>query len=148
MTRRTRRRPRAGAQVEFPYLKDPAGRFAPIVSLRIWAKNRWIYLQAYVDSGASWSILHADIAELLSLRVSRMKKQYMALGNGSVIPVSLHRVRVQFGGAEFTVPVGFSDALKVGFNLLGRAGFFDRFIVCFNDRDRVLTAIPTVRPTR
>lgn len=146
----TRRRLKTGssAHVEFPYLKDPGGRFAPIVSLRLWAKNRWIYIQAYVDSGASWSILHADIAELLSLRVSRMKRQYMALGNGSVIPVSLHDVRVQFAGGEFTVPVGFSDALKVGFNLLGRAGFFDRFIMCFNDRARVLTAIPISRSAR
>ncbi|MBI3324066.1 MAG: hypothetical protein HYZ92_02185 [Candidatus Omnitrophica bacterium] len=143
-----RQRASPGAQVKFPYLKDPSGRFAPIVSLRIWAKNRWIYLQAYVDSGASWSILHADIAELLALRVSRMRRQYMALGNGSVIPVSLHRVRVQFAGRELTVPVGFSDALKVGFNLLGRAGFFDRFIMCFNDRDRMLTAIPVGRSAR
>jgi hypothetical protein len=41
---------------------------------------------------------------------------------------------------EFNAPAGFSDALRVGFNLLGRAGFFDRFTMCFNDRARILTA--------
>ncbi len=67
----------------------------------------------------------------------------MALGNGSIIPVSLHRVRVRFAGQEFTVPAGFSDALHVGFNLLGRAGFFDRFVMSFNDRTKTLTVTPS-----
>jgi len=35
--------------------------------------------------------------------------------------------------------VGFSEKLGVGFNLLGRAGVFDRFKVCFQERERVLT---------
>ena len=51
----------------------------------------------------------------------------------------VHRVRVRFAGKEFTVSVAFSDALKVGFNLLGRAGFFSRFILSFNDRTKTLT---------
>ncbi len=38
--------------VEFPYLKDAQGRYAPIVYLQVWTGNRWLYLQAYVDSGA------------------------------------------------------------------------------------------------
>jgi len=142
MTRKNRRK--AGAfqkgGVKFPYLKDAFGHKAPIVYLQVWTGNRWLYLQAYVDSGASWTIFHADVAQLLGIKLSRHTRRYMALGNGSVIPISLHRVRVRFAGVEFTVPAGFSDALKVGFNLLGRAGFFDRFIVCFNDRARTLTA--------
>jgi hypothetical protein len=28
----------------------------------------------------------------------------------------------------------------MGFNLLGRAGFFSRFVMSFNDRSRLLTA--------
>mgnify|MGYP001565710753 CR=1 FL=1 len=138
--KRMRRGGSAPHRVEFPYLKDAAGHYAPIVYLQIWTGNRWLYLQAYVDSGASWTIFHADVAQLLGLKLSRMARRYLALGNGSVIPIFLHRVRVRFAGLEFTVPAGFSDALKVGFNLMGRAGFFDRFLVCFNDRTRLLTA--------
>ena len=126
--------------IEFPYLKDASGRDAPLVYLQVWTGNRWLYLQAYVDSGASWTIFHADVAELLHLKLSSKNRRYMALGNGNVIPVLLHRIRVRFAGAEFTVPVGFSDTLRVGFNLMGRAGFFDRFVMCFNDRARLLTA--------
>ena len=135
-------------RMEFPYLKDSTGHFAPIVYLQVWSGDRWLYLQAYVDSGASWTIFHSDIAQLLGIRLSHAKRRYMALGNGSVIPIYLHRVRVRFAGVECSVPAGFSDALRVGFNLLGRAGVFDRFVMCFNDRARLLTASPIRRGGR
>lgn len=127
-------------RVEFPYLKDAHGHYAPIVYLQVWTGNRWLYLQAYVDSGASWSIFHVDVAELLGIKLTHTKKRYMALGNGSVLPIHLQHIKVRFAGMEFLAPAGFSDALRVGFNLLGRAGFFDRFLMCFNDRKRTLTA--------
>lgn len=143
-----RRRAQPSRRFTFHYLKDAQGRAAPIVYLQVWTGNRWVYLQAYVDSGASWSVFHADVAQLLRLKLSKTTRRYMALGNGGVIPVSLHRVRVRFAGQEFSVPVGFSDALHVGFNLLGRAGFFDRFILSFNDRTRTLTVTPLSRRTQ
>ena len=135
-------RPAVTRRATFAYLRDAAGRFAPLVYLQVWTGNRWLYLQAYVDSGAAYSIFHADVAQLLGLKPSRGARRYIALGNGAVLPVTLHRVRVRFAGKEFTVPVGFSDALKVGFNLLGRAGFFSRFVLSFNDRTKTLTVTP------
>jgi len=126
-------------RVEFPYVKDPYGHYAPIVYLQVWTGNRWLYLQAYVDSGASWSVFHVDVAQLLGLKLSKASRRYVTLGNGSVLPVYLQRIKVRFAGVEFTVPAGFSDALRMGFNLMGRAGFFNRFSVCFNDRARLLT---------
>ena len=127
-------------RVEFPYLKDAQGHYAPIVYLQAWTGNRWLYLQAYVDSGASWSVFHLDVAELLGLDLRRARRRYVSLGNGSVIPIYLQHIKVRFAGLEFLAPAGFSDALRMGFNLLGRAGFFTRFQMCFNDRTRVLTA--------
>ena len=124
---------------EFPYLKDPHGRYAPIVYLQVWTGNRWLYLQAYVDSGASWSVFHVDVAQLLGIKLKTAKRRYVSLSNGNVLPVYLAQIRVRFAGSEFTVPAGFSDALHMGFNLMGRAGFFSRFSMCFNDRARLLT---------
>ncbi|MBI2094324.1 MAG: hypothetical protein HYT88_06365 [Candidatus Omnitrophica bacterium] len=126
-------------QLRFPYLKDAYGHHAPIVYLQVWTGNRWLYLQAYVDSGASWSVFHSDVAQLLGIKLNRVKRRYMTLGNGSVLPIYLKAIRVRFAGDEFSVPAGFSDALGMGFNLMGRAGFFDRFSMCFNDRARSLT---------
>ena len=127
--------------IEFPYLKDTQGRYAPIVYLQVWTGNRWLYLQAYVDSGASWSVFHVDVAQLLGINLSRAKRRYVALGNGSVIPIHLQQIRVRFAGEEFTAPAGFSDALRMGFNLMGRSGFFNRFAMTFNDRARRLTVM-------
>ncbi|HEX9780556.1 MAG TPA: hypothetical protein VGB20_05005 [bacterium] len=131
-----------GRPVEFPYLKDARGRFAPIVYLQVWTGDRWVYLQAYVDSGASWSVFHLDVAELLGLKLARARREAVLLGNGAAVPVYMARIRVRFAGREFRVPAGFSDALQVGFNLMGREGVFDRFLMCFNDRARVLSATP------
>ena len=135
----------AGGRVTFPYLRDTSGRYAPIVYLQTWTGHHWLYLQAYVDSGASWTIFHADVAELLGLNRSRGTRRYMTMGNGTVIPVSLHHVRVRFAGQEFLVPAGFSDGLTTGFNVMGRAGFFDRFVMAFNDRARTLSVLPSAR---
>ncbi len=140
MARPTRLAPGGLRRVEFPYMKDAQGRYAPLVYLQAWTGNRWIYFQAYVDSGASWSVFHLDVAQLLGLRLNRAKRRYVTLGNGSVLPIYFERIRVRFAGAEFLAPVGFSDALRVGFNLMGRAGFFERFLMSFNDRERLLTA--------
>ena len=46
---------------------------------------------------------------------------------------------------HFTAPAGFSDALHMGFNLMGRAGFFNRFSMCFNDRAKTLTVTRLTR---
>ena len=138
----------AARKALFPYLKDARGRYAPIVYLQVWTGNRWLYLQAYVDSGASWTIFHADVARLLGINLSRGQRRTMVLGNGDSLSIYLHSVRVRFGGAEFTVPAAFSDALKVGFNVLGRAGVFDRFVITFNDRARQLIATPIGRSRR
>ncbi len=146
--RRSASAPLGLRRVEFPYLKNAQGHYAPIVYLQAWTGNRWLYLQAYVDSGASWSIFHVDVAQLLGIKLTRATRRYATLGNGSVLPIYLHRIKVRFAGEEFTVPAGFSDALRMGFNLMGRAGFFDRFLMSFNDRARLLLVTPLSRARR
>ena len=146
MPRTSRSKSSAGIRrVEYPYMKDVQGRYAPIIYLMVWTGNRWVYLQAYVDSGASWSVFHMDVAQLLGVKLTKVKKRYFTLGNGNVIPVYLKHIKVRFAGQEFMAPAGFSEVLRVGFNLLGRAGFFTRFEMCFNDRAKVLTAIRHAR---
>jgi hypothetical protein len=126
-------------------MKDGHGRHAPIVYLQAWTGNRWLYLQAYVDSGASLSVFHVDVAQLLGIKLNKAKRRYVALGNGAVLPIYIHGIRVRFAGAEFIAPAGFSDALHMGFNLMGRAGFFTRFELTFSDRKRVLTVTRAAR---
>lgn len=135
-------------RVEFPYMKDRHGHHAPIVYLQAWTGNRWVYLQAYVDSGASWSVFHLDVAQLLGIKLNRAKRHNVVLGNGNELPIYLQRIKVRFAGVEFLAPAGFSDALHTGFNLIGRAGFFDRFLMTFNDRARLLIVTRPLRGAR
>lgn len=126
-------------------MKDAHGHYAPIIYLQVWTGNRWLYLQAYVDSGASWSVFHSDVAQLVGIKLNKVKRRYVSLGNGSVLPIYLAHIKVRFAGAEFVAPAGFSDALHMGFNLMGRAGFFNRFAMCFNDRARLLIVTPLTK---
>jgi hypothetical protein len=43
---------------------------------------------------------------------------YLQVGDGSFIPIYLHKLEVQVGTQRLITQIGFSDKLGVGFNLL------------------------------
>jgi len=115
------------------------GRFLPIVPIRF--KHRdggWTEFKGYVDSGASYSIFRAVICEILGLNLEEGDKEYITVGDGSVIPVYLHKIIIQIAGKEFKAMIGFSRRLGIGFNILGRKDIFERFKVCFDERERTV----------
>jgi hypothetical protein len=77
-----------------------------------------------------------DEAQRIGVDWKNGRRQMIVVGDGNFIPVYLHDLAVQIGGWEVKAPIGFSEGLGVGFNLLGRTGIFDQFEVCFNDRTR------------
>ena len=126
--------PPAGGGVKFPYVAIGRKVYAPMVPVEVWTGNRWLWVEAYVDSGASSSIFHAEVGELIKPALNRPHRIQMGLGDGRIIPVNIHHVRVRFGGKEFLAPIGFSAKFWTRFNLLGRAGFFERFRITFHER--------------
>jgi hypothetical protein len=122
--------------VNFPYIFFE-GRYLPIVPLELKGKE-WIELHAFVDSGASYSIFHSDIANILGIEYTKGNKNFMTVGDGIQIPVYSHNINVRFNEKEFITKIGFSNKLGIGFDILGREGFFDRFIICFDDRKMIL----------
>ena len=128
--------------MNFPYI-FLEGRYLPIVPLELKGEE-WIELHAFVDSGASYSIFHADIAEILGIEYTKGEKSFMTVGDGAQIPVYIHNINVRFNEKEFTAKIGFSNKLGIGFDILGREGFFDRFVVCFDDRERILKIIEMI----
>ncbi len=124
--------------MKIPYLEVSRGIFAPIITLEFWIGERWMACEAYVDSGATYSIFHADVAALLGIIYQKGRKIFVKVGDGGLIPVYLHRLLVRFANVEFNAVIGFSESLGVGFNLLGRVDFFERFRVCFNDKEKVI----------
>lgn len=125
--------------MDFPYVRIQSGLFGPIVTLDIYARDgTCVSMEAYVDSGATYSIFRADRAEILGLKLHQGRKTLIIVGDGNEIPVYLFRLPVRFAGHSFIAIIGFSKKLGVGFNLLGRRGFFDKFRICFNDRAKLI----------
>jgi predicted aspartyl protease len=110
------------------------GKYLPIIPIRLRsAEGEWITFDGYVDSGASYSIFTEEIGEILGIDVEKGDKIHITVGDGSLITVYLHNLEVKIGKAEFNATVGFSKHLGIGFNVLGRKDFFDRFRVCFDE---------------
>ena len=120
--------------IVFPYALHK-GYIMPLIPIIVQGHKIW----AYVDSGAMFSILHVAEAERIGINWQTGRLQMDVVGDGSFIPVYFHDLALQIADWQFTAPVGFSERLGVGFNLLGRNGVFSQFQVCFNDRDRVTT---------
>lgn len=120
--------------IEFPYTFHK-GYSVPIIPVTISEHIFWVY----VDSGATFSIINAREAEDVGIQWRDGKKQMIIVGDGSFIPVYFHDLSIKIGKWEVTAPIGFSERLGVGFNILGRKGIFDYFQVCFNDHTRKVT---------
>ena len=115
------------------------GKLVPIVTLGIKHKETWYVTEAYVVSGATYSIFSHKFSDRIGLDIKGGKLIYAQVGDGGCIPTYLHDLEVQLGEERFTCTVGLSEKLGIGFNLLGRAGLFDQFKVCFDEKKYLVT---------
>ena len=122
--------------MRFPYYKLERDNFAPIIPLKILGSEGWITFEAYIDSGASFSIFNKDRAEILGIDPKKGEGISLTVGNGGLLEVYVHKLQVEFANVRFSALIGFSYQLGVGFNLLGRKSFFERFKICFDDKHR------------
>ena len=119
--------------MKFQY-QQKHGKYMQIIPIKLRSSDgEWIIFDAYVDSCASYSIFTEEVGEILGIEVENGDKIHITVGNGSLITVYLHNLDVKIGEAEFNATVGFSKHLGIGFNILGRKDFFDRFKVCFDE---------------
>lgn len=112
-------------------------RFFPIIDVEIFHKDKSIATKAYVDSGATYSIFNADLADILELDYKKGKKYY-PIGIGGHICAYLNKVTLKIKDFDIPCEILFSDEFVVKFNLLGRVGLFDRFRICFDDQEKFL----------
>ena len=99
----------------------------------------WHELWGFVDSGATYTTLHSEEGHRLGINPFSGEKIMVTVGDGGSIPVYLHDLPVRIGSHKFEAVIGFSDRLGVDLNIIGRKSFFEEFIVCFDDRKKVLT---------
>jgi len=112
--------------IEFPYILHK-GYLMPMIPITVLDEKVWVY----VDSGAVFSIFHARTANRMKIDIPDGRLQMIVVGDGSYIPTYFHNLTISIGEYEVEAPIGFSERLGVGFNILGRKGIFDQFQVCF-----------------
>jgi len=110
--------------IEFPYTLHKQY-LMPIIPILIEGHKLW----TFVDSGATFSILSIDDAHRIGIEWDKGRRQMIVVGDGSYIPTYFHDLPLQIGSYEVIAPIGFSERLGVGFNILGRTGIFDQFEV-------------------
>jgi hypothetical protein len=114
-------------------------RWMPIIPIELRTSRASAQAEAYVDSGAFWSLFTMDVARNLKLNLRDGKQRLMRVGDGGLIKVSLFKLIVEVAGRSFPAEVGFSEDLRIGFNLIGRKGVFEHFDeVSFRERHREL----------
>ncbi len=119
------------------YWKTINGDFA-VVPINFMGQ-RSIHKRALVDTGAICSVFNSEIAEELGINIYKGKPKSLRVGNGQIITVYVHKLEVIICGKRIRqAEIGFSDELNVGFNILGRKSIFDKFEICFDDKNKVV----------
>jgi predicted aspartyl protease len=108
------------------------GRASPLVTTKLSVNDKNVTTLAYVDTGATFSVYNCDFCDRLGLDLINGKRVDIIVGDGGIIPVYLHDVKIQIEDIDFLARVGFSDRLGTGINILGRETALDEFVVCFD----------------
>ena|SRR5579872_4666647 len=117
---------------KFSYLKTGLW-YRPIipVSLRH-GKKEFSYL-ALLDSGADFNIFHADIADILGIKLSKLKTmQFQGIKEGASGKGYITEIEVGVNNNYQKTMVVFSrDISENGYGILGQQGFFNNYEIKF-----------------
>lgn len=127
--------------MHYPYREIEPGKLGPIIDLMLVGRLRSFRFEAFIDSGADFSIFDSGAAQLIGVNITKGKRLPITVGDGDRMVAYLHEVPVLFARERFVAPICFSSQLGAGFNLLGRAGFFRRFRICFHEGARFTSIV-------
>ena len=80
--------------IVFPY-KQINRRYMPIIPITLYGSNIAISVEAYIDSGATFSVFNYEIAGELKISLKDAREQYLVVGDGGFIPSRLIKIPVQ-----------------------------------------------------
>lgn len=107
--------------------------YRPIIPVTLrFNKIEFNYL-ALLDSGADFNIFHADIAKILKIDLSKLKKPVYFSGINGRGTGYFTAVDVGIGNDFLNTPVVFSDDISNnGYGILGQQGFFNKYKIEFD----------------
>mgnify|MGYP001592534256 FL=1 len=112
---------------------------SPSIPVILSGKGNKYQFIALLDSGADLSVIPREVAELLGLDLN--KKEEEARGIGGIVPAIQTNMNIELGKPHemysFNIPVKviLSDVDEEIPVLLGRAGFFDKFVISFDQKE-------------
>ena len=107
--------------------------YFPTIPLVLLKGRQRVRSLALIDSRASISIFRTEVAEKLGIDIESGEQRIMT-GVGGKIAGYLHKVKIRVAEKNILCPVIFSKKYKASFNLLDRQGFFDKFIITFDEK--------------
>ena len=119
---------------------------SPSIPINLSGEGNKYQFIALLDSGADISVIPKEVAELLNLNLSGEREE--ARGIGGKVPAIQTRINIEISKAHesysYNIPVkvildGKDEEVPI---LLGRAGFFDKFIIIFNQNEEKIILKP------
>lgn len=107
----------------------------PIVPIKIKCIHEYVELLCVIDTGATFSIFPADVAEILGIRLEDGQETEIVCGDGNTLRTYVHILPASIAGKEFSAHIGFSKGLGASFNVMGRRDIFDKFTICFHEKE-------------
>jgi len=121
--------------IKLPYIQW-RGRYSPVVEVTLLNKEQSVRTLAYIDTGATYSVFHADFAEVLGINIYSGERRDITVGDGGMIPLYLFKMRLIIDALKIDALIGFSDRLGTGINIIGRESVLDNYTVCFDGKNK------------
>ncbi|MEM2100565.1 MAG: hypothetical protein QXP45_04445 [Thermoproteota archaeon] len=132
--------------MRFPYQKEKSSLFGeiyrPIAEFEVETRSGWITLLAYIDSGADVSILPASFLKAFGIMVEEEEIREIRGVGGAKVPIVVKDVKMRMGQQVFNSKIAIALVEDVPY-ILGREGVFDKFEICFKQRDKIVEFKPT-----
>jgi hypothetical protein len=132
-------------EIRFPYLRylvtPPAQRppkhvYRPVIPIGLLLNKSLITFDGLIDSGADECTFPGWIGKALGHNIYEGKQKIFSGIGGSVLAY-LHKTHLRLNGIEFIADVYYSHEWDdMPFGLLGQAGFFSKFEVYFNYKEK------------
>lgn len=107
----------------------------PVIPVIIKNQDKATGYQVLVDSGADMCLFHAQIGELLGIKVENGKPMEVFGVGGKASIYYVHKVTIEVGGWPYEINAGFMPDVAgrvMPYGVVGQDGFFDKFIVKFD----------------
>lgn len=100
----------------------------PIISIILKHKNKFIFYDGLIDSGADHCIFNIELAQTLGIKLSKSKVSFKGVGKGNVRGF-WGEIEIRILGVSYKTRAIFAEISDFGHGILGQKGFFDHFDV-------------------